>query len=31
MIANCNHDSDSQYYNIMIVADRYYKHVQLNI
>ena len=29
MIANCNHDSDSQHYNIVIVADKYYEHAQL--
>ena len=29
MIANCNHDSDHQYHNIVIEADRYYEHVQL--
>ena len=29
MIANCNHDSDSQHYNIMIVVDGYYEHAQI--
>ena len=29
MIANCNHDGDSQHYNIVIVTDGYYEHVEL--
>ena len=29
MIAICNHDSDSQHYNIVIVVDSYYEHAQL--